>query len=63
MGKTISVLWKKVRKSAGKGDKFVMTENGKKKGLQRFRVEQIVAGSFGMIIVIGFLLLLLVLFI
>ena len=36
-----------------------MTENGKKKGLQRFRVEQIVAGSFGMIILLGFLLLLL----
>ena len=36
-----------------------MTENGKKKGLQRFRVEQIVAGSFGLIILIGFLLLLL----
>ena len=59
MGKIISALWKKVRKSAGKGDKFVMTENGKKKGWQRFRVEQIVAGSFGLIILIGLLLLLL----
>lgn len=36
-----------------------MTENGIKKVLQRFRVEQIVAGSFGLIILIGFLLLLL----
>lgn len=36
-----------------------MTENGKKKGLQRFRVEQIVAGSFGVIILMGFLLLML----
>ena len=35
-----------------------MTENGKKKRWQRFRVEQIVAGSFGLIILIGFLLLL-----
>lgn len=36
-----------------------MTEHGNKKGLQRFRVEQIVVGGFGLVILIGAMLLML----
>lgn len=52
-------MWKKDRSLDCRGDNDKMTDIGKKKGFQRFRVEQIVAGSFGMIILLGFLLLLL----
>lgn len=59
MGKIISVLWKKGRILADRGDKNNMTDSGKKRGFQRFRVEQIMVGSFGMVIVLGALLLML----